>query len=524
MALVSQALEPEGRGPYSPAGGAEELEEAWHLPQLPQPDALLAATRGGGMAERASLILACKEAPLGASLDVWQWEALGGCPSTAKPPPGSPSAAEAVAARAVAVQAGRVEGSRAFWQRHHYGRRSRAEPRQAEDLRPVDPEEALSDYWHHTAYKAVASSGLPAGLRGTGGGQSAMNAWEPGHSLPRSGALADFAEDLAAERSGTTTTLQRALQPDAAVAPLQRRRSPLLAAAGRSGDGVAATGDPGVTRSLARPRAGQSGGSRTAAGEAHILEYGAAHATDLSEPVAQAYNNPLAERQREAKWRQQECRGLPLGGAALAARAVQESTSLPELLEIAPCLASCCYEATKEAALRAAVRLGEAAEDHCDQLSAAGVKELQQAALALIASVASRARDAHGPDFLVDTLVGMERAGVGERVYVDMVLAALWGRIQREPLPGELAERAAGALCWAAEALTDSDPPGSLRLGAGSRRAVAAIRDALPKEVAAAADESETMLRVLEHLSSGAAWLSPDGHENRPHRPGLRRP
>jgi len=231
--------------------------------------------------------------------------------------------------------------------------------------------------------------------------------------------------------------------------------------------------------------------------EAHLDAYAADYdefgeAMACGHPEKQAYNDPLAALHRRAKWQHHterlaaglspEEEAVAQGGASLA---LLVQSALPwELLTLAPQLEASCFEAPKEEALRAAVRLGAAARriladavtpQVAEAESAAAV--LRRAALALIASAASRARDAHSHDFPVEALEAMHAAGVGAPVYVNMLLAAVFTQLARAPLPPELAARAAGALAWAATALVGDD--GDLELTSTSRRAVAAIRCAL---------------------------------------------
>lgn len=214
------------------------------------------------------------------------------------------------------------------------------------------------------------------------------------------------------------------------------------------------------------------------------------------EPVVVADNRPCSDLHCPSKWQGHRAGGN--GASSLIADEGDELTlaqrvqaaSPGELLGLAPQLEVHAFETTKEEALRAAVLIGRTAQD-TDDPELAGA--LRRPALALIASAALRARDAHNPDFLVEALEAMQAAGVGEPEYVDMLLAALYAQLsQGAKLSPELALRGARALGWAATALAPS-MSGSLELAPAARRAVVAIWRALagcplPPGLAAALD------------------------------------
>lgn len=242
----------------------------------------------------------------------------------------------------------------------------------------------------------------------------------------------------------------------------------------------------------------------TAGVDAHFNSY--SPSADWTHPYTLAYNSPAADGYRVQKWQHQKAfaaKGLSPAGVEELLRRCCSTADRVELLELAPRVMAHCYEARKEDALRCAVRFGEAARSAQAMAETEQCNALQEAALALIASVATRGRDAHGPELLVEGLVTMQEAGVGHKIYVDMLLSALFNWSSRAPFPEDLALRAATALSWAAAALTDSVPSGSIRLAAGSRRAVAAIRAALPDNTA---HVNAHLLEVLDDLISGAAW------------------
>lgn len=223
---------------------------------------------------------------------------------------------------------------------------------------------------------------------------------------------------------------------------------------------------------------------------------------DWAHPSVAAYGTPLAEIQRCNKWKLH--RALAAGGSALpggkelADRA--ERADVLELIGLAPQVAACAQEMPKEAALKLAVRLGETA-DSIKDTSASAFEVLRESSIALLASVAARARNAHGPDLLVEALESLQKLGITERTYIDMLLSALFNWTSRAPLQPTLALRAACALTSLADAVAAS---GGLRLAAGSRRAVGAVRAAIAGDDTMAVNRH--VFDVLGGLASSATW------------------
>mmetsp|Transcript_106945 Transcript_106945/g.205701 ORF Transcript_106945/g.205701 Transcript_106945/m.205701 type:complete len:613 (+) Transcript_106945:63-1901(+) len=257
------------------------------------------------------------------------------------------------------------------------------------------------------------------------------------------------------------------------------------------------------------------GEGHTAGAEAHFRSY-TGHA-DWTHPAVQGYNDPVADRYREKKWQHQRTLATPDLNPEVVTelfRRIFSTADRMELLELAPKIVAHSFEARKEDVLRVAVRFGEAARSAQDVGETEQCNALQQAALALISSVASRARDAHGPELPVDALVTMQEVGVGHKIYLDMLLSQIytWSQRTQAEFPKELAHRAATALSWASTALADNQPAGSvLCLAAGSRRAVADIRKALAE--CEPAQINTDLLQVLEELISGVA-RDPDCQPN----------
>merc|ERR1719453_126738 len=100
---------------------------------------------------------------------------------------------------------------------------------------------------------------------------------------------------------------------------------------------------------------------------------------------------------------------------------------------MAPTLASSSREIPKETALELAVVLGGTIAEIPAQAAAAR-QLLDDAARTLLTSVAARARDAHGPNLLLDALVAMDQLGLRERTLVDIFLSALFTWTCRAPL------------------------------------------------------------------------------------------
>lgn len=206
----------------------------------------------------------------------------------------------------------------------------------------------------------------------------------------------------------------------------------------------------------------------------HLDTYG--HSVDWEHPATVAAGTPLAPLHRHRRWQHHlqcaeevgEEAASQWGGGSLVRFA--QAAAAEDLLLVAPRLEVGCLEAPKEEVLRAAVHVGRAARSLGDTEKA---EQLQATALAMISSVASRARDAHNVEFLVQTLEAMPEAGVGALLFVDMLLAALYAQLARNPLSAELARRTARAVRWAAASLPSHD--GSSELGAASRRAVATV-------------------------------------------------
>merc|ERR1712232_736856 len=108
-----------------------------------------------------------------------------------------------------------------------------------------------------------------------------------------------------------------------------------------------------------------------------------------------------------------------------------------------------------------------------------------------------------GPELLIESLEALQKLGITEKTYVDMLLSALFNWTSRAPLQPALAMRAASTLAAIAEAAT---PSGGLRLAAGSRRAVGAVREAIAND-ASMVVHSDVYV-VLGDLASGAAWVT----------------
>lgn len=218
---------------------------------------------------------------------------------------------------------------------------------------------------------------------------------------------------------------------------------------------------------------------------------------DWKHPTVAAYNSQAAELHRLQKWRLAGCPG----GAELARRA--QTAGLEEMRQLAPYLEAACFEAPKEAALLAAVRLGLAARR--PELDAGPAATLGKAALALLGSVASRAGDAHGPAFLIEALEAVPSVGIEAVVYADLILTALFAHTAsgKEPLEPTLASRAAAALTWLGSV---SGHAGSapLALMPASRRAIAAVARAIradDNEVDGLRAARGSTLAALEALS-----------------------
>lgn len=224
-----------------------------------------------------------------------------------------------------------------------------------------------------------------------------------------------------------------------------------------------------------------------------------------NEALITAYNCPYVEIHRDRKSQQDatttdfvndvllsEC-----GGAQLARLA--QTVRHEELVVLAPRLEVLCFEVCKEEALVTAIHLGAAARDSnpTDQVI------LHRAVMALIASAASRCRDAHSALFPIEGLEAMSQTGVGAPTYVDMFLAALYVQISRgSDFSVEVAERTARAVQWAAEAFADNSG-NSLAVGPAGRRALGTVISKLqngpePEHVA-------PLLDLLRALSAEAA-------------------
>merc|ERR1719313_3205083 len=92
------------------------------------------------------------------------------------------------------------------------------------------------------------------------------------------------------------------------------------------------------------------------------------------------------------------------------------------LLADAQLLADTYSEATKEELVLAARRLGAIARSAGPTTLAV----LRDVIFVLVASVASRAREAHNSEFLVEALEVLSLANVGAPAHVDMILTALY--------------------------------------------------------------------------------------------------
>lgn len=376
---------------------------------------------------------------------------------------------------------GSSKASQVFWQRRCYVRRGR-EATEVDDMhsqaaqmsgrdaqgRTESAADVLAEHWSHAHYRDVMHGRSNDQPVGTGSAACQPNIaskrleLDVGRSLPPS--LMEFAEELVRE-SGGGVARQAEIEALEAGSAFRTQGCEL-----------------------------RGGGNGC---EAHCNIYQCE--VDWAQPSVMAYGTPLMELQRLEKWQQHSALSAVgetlAGGMELAGRA--EVADLLELIELGPSLAACCHEVPKEVALRLAVRFGEGADQVRDRSSTAS-EVLQQAGMALFASVAARARDAHGPELLVEALEALQRLGVAERTYIDMLLSALFNWTSRAPLKPPLALRAACALTAVADAA------GGLRLAAGSRRAVAAVREAIADNPAMAVNSH--VFDVLGDLASGAAW------------------
>jgi len=209
-------------------------------------------------------------------------------------------------------------------------------------------------------------------------------------------------------------------------------------------------------------------------------------------PFTLAFNSPMAEGHRERKWTLYAGSVLSTGGGSLAQQAIRAANA-SELLRILPQLSACCYEMRKEEALSVAARVASVEASESDRTL------LRHAALTLLESAVARARDAHGPEFLVEVLEIMMKASVGTRHLVDQLLAALHTQLIRVPLSPALAERIAMALSWVGSALRDEDDCVPL-FSTASRRVVAGVKEVLARQGSCTGH----MASMLELLSDGA--------------------
>eukprot|EP00931_Biecheleriopsis_adriatica_P061727 TRINITY_DN37132_c0_g1_i1.p1 TRINITY_DN37132_c0_g1~~TRINITY_DN37132_c0_g1_i1.p1 ORF type:complete len:497 (-),score=127.76 TRINITY_DN37132_c0_g1_i1:46-1536(-) len=224
------------------------------------------------------------------------------------------------------------------------------------------------------------------------------------------------------------------------------------------------------------------------------------------------------------------------GGAGIAKRllSTQDASGQPswrELFALAPRAEAACFEMPKETALHVALCLEHAAraaeaealgraaaaasleipfiqdaEEAADSEAAEGLlraeaaARLRQAAVALLAASATRARDAHSYDFPMAGLEALVSTGLGWAAFSDMFLASLFAQLQRmssmQPqvrrmvtMEPSIAKRLKSVFIAAFE-----QGEGQLELGPAGRNLAAAARHALSE--ACALDEHSGALLV----------------------------
>ncbi|CAJ1338624.1 unnamed protein product [Effrenium voratum] len=283
-------------------------------------------------------------------------------------------------------------------------------------------------------------------------------------------------------------------------------------------DGVKAVLDGGasplVARRMARPR------------EVAPLE----PAYDWKDPYTMAYNCASARQHRQMKWQQRKDPNAlqkveatfgfdeeevammkatqamdPAGGFGTALEALHfaERRSWRQVLRLAPRAKATAFEMPKELALQVALAFSDAAEAAAEAEEDKAKEEGLAAAMALLSSVAARARDAESAELPLQGLEALALTGLGWAAFSNMFFAALHTQQQllsarqgaRIQMDGPSARRV-GEVFLCAEASVGRKRLVELLAPAGRRLAAAAAEGLEARDVAQLALLEELAVRL----------------------------